>query len=609
MHWLAQHRSYIDATRRTLWGLALVLVVPIAARADETAEQLVEQAVQAARAGSLSQRDALLERALQKNPQLATAHWLRGEVRGRQGWQTLTEFQTATAGQLDRIGYSERRTQTAPTAADLLKLADWCAQHHLPEQERAHLTAVLALAPDHTMARTRLQFVRVGGEWYSRQEIQDYLHDRQRYAQAKTRWGAQVEAARSLFRNKDIHVQEQARQKLLAVNDVFAIPLAEQRVAAISDAGMNATIEFIAKFPDQQATLALCRIAVQAPQEEAILAATRQLHRRQEQAVYPILVGALHAPAQMSQELYTDQQGRIVVRQELFREESEELQRAVNTRVFEARQDDVEPLVARQRQEQAAQAEVQRLQAAAEERNRTIVAYNQKVCRALRDLSGESFADSPADWWQWWNDRNEVYSTGSKPIDERNSSLRTIVSSEEQLRRDEYNQRRLALLNARRRYECFAAGTKVWTATGLVEIERLTTGDLVLAQHPETGELVFKPVLKPTTRPPAPICRVTIGSEIFECSGGHPFLGVNRGWVRARELKAGDEIIVLGKVLPVSAMEKRDDTVTMYNLVVADFHTYFVGESAVLTHDNTACQPVSTIMPGSTQRISPVAGP
>ena len=35
-----------------------------------------------------------------------------------------------------------------------------------------------------------------------------------------------------------------------------------------------------------------------------------------------------------------------------------------------------------------------------------------------------------------------------------------------------------------------------------------------------------------------------------------------------------------------------------YNLIVADFHTYFVGSSLVLCHDNTHSQPTNVMVPG-----------
>jgi hypothetical protein len=35
-----------------------------------------------------------------------------------------------------------------------------------------------------------------------------------------------------------------------------------------------------------------------------------------------------------------------------------------------------------------------------------------------------------------------------------------------------------------------------------------------------------------------------------------------------------------------------------YNLVVADFNTYFVGKSGILVHDNTPRRPTTAVVPG-----------
>ncbi len=39
-----------------------------------------------------------------------------------------------------------------------------------------------------------------------------------------------------------------------------------------------------------------------------------------------------------------------------------------------------------------------------------------------------------------------------------------------------------------------------------------------------------------------------------------------------------------------------------YNLVVADFHTYFIGEAKILVHDNTIHQPTDVVVPGLAAR-------
>jgi hypothetical protein len=47
----------------------------------------------------------------------------------------------------------------------------------------------------------------------------------------------------------------------------------------------------------------------------------------------------------------------------------------------------------------------------------------------------------------------------------------------------------------------------------------------------------------------------------------------------------------------VSNVEKAEFAPT-YNLIVADFPTYFVGEGMIFCHDNTVHQPTNSLVPG-----------
>ena len=40
----------------------------------------------------------------------------------------------------------------------------------------------------------------------------------------------------------------------------------------------------------------------------------------------------------------------------------------------------------------------------------------------------------------------------------------------------------------------------------------------------------------------------------------------------------------------------------LHNLVVADFHTYFVTDAKILTHDNTIREPTAALVPGLATR-------
>ncbi len=53
----------------------------------------------------------------------------------------------------------------------------------------------------------------------------------------------------------------------------------------------------------------------------------------------------------------------------------------------------------------------------------------------------------------------------------------------------------MASFSPSRRAECFVAGTTVWTISGPMPIEKNQVGELVLAQNPDNGELMYKPVI------------------------------------------------------------------------------------------------------------------
>ena len=73
----------------------------------------------------------------------------------------------------------------------------------------------------------------------------------------------------------------------------------------------------------------------------------------------------------------------------------------------------------------------------------------------------------------------------------------------------------------------------------------------------------------------------------------HPFYVPNSGWVKAIELRAGDILVLQsGKYVIVEKIQHEilETPVTVYNFEVEDFHTYYVGESSILVHND--CKPM-----------------
>jgi hypothetical protein len=78
---------------------------------------------------------------------------------------------------------------------------------------------------------------------------------------------------------------------------------------------------------------------------------------------------------------------------------------------------------------------------------------------------------------------------------------------------------------------------------------------------------------------------------------GHPFWVAGVGWRMAKELGDAAVLQAVTGAAPLAAVEPAGE-LEAYNLVVADFNTYFVGESGVLVHDNTPRRPTKVSLPG-----------
>ena len=97
--------------------------------------------------------------------------------------------------------------------------------------------------------------------------------------------------------------------------------------------------------------------------------------------------------------------------------------------------------------------------------------------------------------------------------------------------------------------------------------------------------------------PLTPITRIVAGGTEFGATRGHVFWRNGDGWRMAKELRAGDQLHSLFGAAPSESVGDWI-TSTTHNLIVQDFATYFVGQPRLLTHDITARQVTSAIVPG-----------
>ena len=147
---------------------------------------------------------------------------------------------------------------------------------------------------------------------------------------------------------------------------------------------------------------------------------------------------------------------------------------------------------------------------------------------------------------------------------------------------------------------CFVAGTIVKSKTGDEVIEDIQVGDYVWAQNTENGETALKRVARIFRNETDELVIVNAGDEVIETTPEHPFYvpnceesranstGLGKGWVKAKDLCQGDMLVLLdGSTVAIDSVSfaALDETITVYNFEVEDYHTYFVGDIGFLVHN------------------------
>ncbi len=601
--------SKLNAGRAWAWGCRVVLGVcaamtvssgwlAAATKAEKTkaAEQLVKEALHREIYGQAGARGQLLDAALQQLPEFEPAMWHRGFVRYQNKWIKAEDLPAAAAQDPRLVAYQKIRGDYADTVEGQLALADWCAKRGLAEQERAHLTRVLSINSDQPDARRRLGFRRVNGDWLTEADLVQAAAQRADDRKNLDAWRPKIEIILQQLQQSSELRRKAAEAKILEIRDVTAIPAIEQLLANESERSAQLVVETLANMPDHQAAESLARIAALSPWENVRLAAAMKLKSRPQDDYVPTLLSAMYTPLVTRSGLFRTPDGRLLYRHAFVREGQQQREQLVLDTAFQrAAQpggDGAETLA----QTIASADNTARFrELSAQEQNMRTKQLNERIASALGVATSQSLSADPQSWWQWWNDRNEVFIEGQK-------QTKTVHQTEQVTVTDRVTLATAAGISSMQLpKDCLAAGTLVWTSTGPLAIEKIQVGDLVLSQNPDTGELAYKPVLQTTVRPKGTLVKINAVSDVIETSGGHLFWVSGEGWMRARYVKSGMELHGVNGPVRVSLVEMGSDEET-YNLIVADFNSYFVGESMILSHDNTVRQPTNAIVPGLIDR-------
>src|ERR1051325_5062704 len=126
---------------------------------------------------------------------------------------------------------------------------------------------------------------------------------------------------------------------------------------------------------------------------------------------------------------------------------------------------------------------------------------------------------------------------------------------------------------------CFTAGTPLLTPDGGKPIEQFRRGDRILARSEDNPEApVEVKMVEETFVRVSPIVNLRVRGQEIRTTTEHPIYVRGKGWICARELKAGDELSSHdGQWVAVEAVTDLNEVATVYNLRVSDYHTYFVG--------------------------------
>ena len=152
---------------------------------------------------------------------------------------------------------------------------------------------------------------------------------------------------------------------------------------------------------------------------------------------------------------------------------------------------------------------------------------------------------------------------------------------------------------------CFVAGTLIMTAVGLVAIENIKVGDVVVSADPETVEVQNKPVVDVFTREVDRLVHLTINNEEIITTFDHPFYVKGKGFINATNLWIGAELVNKdGHTIVVENIFKEyleDQTVKVYNFKVDDYHTYFVGRDYIWVHNADCSQIIKQVESGEVE--------
>ncbi len=579
------------------------------------------------------------------------ARWQSGQLHHNGDWVAMDALQLENDATIER--YLKERGNAVLSAEDHRRLAKWCAQHELADRCRAHWYGVLDTQPNDVEARNALQFTLIDGHWIGKKQLDDARRSNQQNIVSLKTWMPKIRQWIAALDGNDSKKKVKAIEELRKVSDpkiVYALQFAAMQLNR--DVGIH-FVKAIHRFRSKEAATALTLVAIHDPSTPSGAEAITSLRDYPMEFFVPNLLEVMSTETELQHQLITRPNGDLILQQVQMREMKNDIEMNVfekliavdNSGGMNVAQMAVQSLsfqsprisgrymatgvapnnaIASEIARREAERIVRTTQENTDESNATLRAKQLRIVHVLETCTGKKFGNNARDWWEWWNDNSEVKQDGTKgyrgdyALDNSSPAydIRPLPIVYVDVKRTYSSDQPKNVPSAPGpsapsspppmrhsfpapmfKLDCLAAESLIQTESGLVPIDKIRVGDLVVSQDVESGELSLKPVLRTSMRPVSPTKYLLFGDQGIRATLGHNWWVAGKGWVKTKDIEAGMLIHTSTGTVKIDSIEE-DKPIDTFNLIVADTHTFFVGESRVLSYDGSELLPTFQAVPG-----------
>ena len=553
------------------------------------------------------------------------SRWRSGQVFFDGQWRHIEQIQELVTTDPRWQEYQQRADTLTGSIEGHVELANWCQRNGLHHEEKLHWLYVLQADPHHRAALKGLGLIYYHEQLYPIDQLAKVKEQAKAAQQALKRYKPQfLVLVRATKSGSDVE-RKAALAELAAVTDPAAIPaLAEVTKLEFGNADsppnqsetaqkkpikiklQQAAIKAMSNMKEHVATQRLLEIAILSPYPEIRRSAAEALIPRNKTSYVPFLMSKLASPLEAEFNLSVSPSGVVRLTERIaeigpeadlyrtrFSKYLTKSQHVIDREETQSRE--IRTKIDHQRDRNNAIRKARQTQTKVSKINQHRKQWNNRISEVLQVTTGYNYGDNPQGWWELWRNYNELEYSKDRPTYSHLEHEEDINYS------SDYKFVPVAPPPVQC-VSCFPAGTLVWTQSGSVPIESIQIGDLVLSQDPITGCLDYRPVLNTTVRDPSPTMKLDFNDESIVATRGHRFWVIGNGWRMAKHLAAGSQLHGVDSDSDLVSVSEGEKAVA-YNLVVGDFHTYFVGKNRLLVHDNGCPRPTTVISPG----IEPLA--